>query len=1005
MRNTVRNSAGNVLLQILAATAVMSTSFYFLTNYVIGQKEQVAKTANLVNVRFALNSAMDYVIFGVRQKYCFSNDDMLLAEPAEKCNLTNTGSVERLIMSVEQENFIRQLLANGQSVGDVDPNNIRLKTIDRYIRVNAASTNHPLFPVLQSLKMVKGADGKPVAIDGIGVKITRDDSAFLPRSGREVYATITVLLKTHRDQTEPIRIGNKDLSISSQIVVYPREVGSFALLVPNDLHLDSTWDAQMEKGDLSIHKFNNRAELGNSQGLVFLSPVFVNKNIHIAVDNGTDETDPGAVQYSAVTFADRVYLGNGWVKSNGSNYTPRTSGGMTDRYWADARTFGGFLKGIENDGGLDLGLHYFAKILSGTVPKSDLMSQCIELTKKQSSREYMYQSKLGVTLNSSENNNFDYRLFLSNGNYFSKQTDSLTLNKDNWGTGTAELISDDYNDAVVKVRVDIGDKWVEAQMPRDATLKLKVQVGSSTYYNSLKSAVSAKEYARTSAVAKYDKLEDDLEAARASLTSWETKLASEEAKPEKKASSGGGTTAPSTTSTSTSTSGASVPSSTTETEMASTSTESSGSSSSSSGTTVTETSPSTEGSTSSGTSSGATSGDKVEYQDPAKIAYYEDQIEETKKTITSLNTQLVDQQKVVEDANYQVSVAKSAVSNYEYLVANPPYIEIETDKVKSYWGFTSYDKLDFQVRVKNAGSLIGKDGTKIAPVVGVQAYDGTYWRSNPIVNPANANLLGYLNFKFDGTTSNLNPPNAVSRTPASTAESLNEGGTDWAKLAEDCENARNAQSSQSFGGAGWNTSFAPSTRTSWNFAGGEEVGKDPGLPSLEIVNSTRSTATFQVRSIVGKCLIDSTSDFVTGFFACDELEIEARSKPLRIIGTFIVGKLRLHPDAIRAGITWSTIYHPQSTKELRAAKILKPLSGGEDCNAKIVDPIWHPIPSVQGVADRMACNTISLRAKADPFQWTSVDPDCGLISGASNTTCKRRLVRFFVAEQSREGGL
>ncbi|KHD89635.1 MAG: hypothetical protein OM95_02620 [Bdellovibrio sp. ArHS] len=933
MRNLVRNSAGNVLLQILAATAVMSTSFYFLTNFVIGQKEQVTKTANLVNVRFALNSAMDYVIFGVRQKYCFSNDDMLLNEPTEKCTLTNTGSVERLIMSVEQENFIRQLVANGQSVGEVDTNNIRLEKIDRYIRVNAASTNHPLFPVLQSLKMVRGADGKPVSIDGIGVKITRDDSPFLPRSGREVYATISVSLKTHRDQAEPITIGSKKLMISSQIVIYPREVGSFALLVPNDLHLDSTWDAQMDKGDLSIHKFNNRAELGNSQGLVFLSPVFVNRNIHIAVDNGTDETDPAAIQYSPVTFADRVYLGNGWVKSKGSNFMPRTSGGMTDRYWADARTFGGFLKGIENDGGLDLGLQYFARILTGTVPKSDLMSQCIELTKKQSSREYMYQSKLGVTLNSSNNNNFDYRLFLSNGNYFSRQTDSLTVNKDNWGSGTANLDSGKtYNDALVKVRVDIGDKWVEAQMPREATLTLKAQVGSTTYYNSLKAAVSAKESARDSAVAAYGKIEDDLDAARAKLTSLETKLAEEEAKPVKKA------------------------------------------------------------------------GDpKGDYQDPVKIADYEAQISETKKIITSLNTQLVDQQKTVENANYQVETARSAVTNYEYLVANPPIIEIETDKVTSYWGFVSYDKLDLQIRVKNAGSLIGKDGTKIAPVVGVQAYDGTYWRSNPIVNPANENLLGYLNFSFDGTTNNLNPPNAVSRTPASTAESLNEGATDWAKLAEDCENARNAQSSQSFGGAGWNTSFATSTRTSWNFAGGDEVGKDPGLPSLEIVNSTRSTATFQVRSIVGKCLIDSTSDFVTGFYACDELEIEARSKPLRIIGSFIVGKLKLHPDALRAGITWSSIYHPQATKELRAAGILKSLSG-VDCN-KRVDPIWHPIPSVQGVADRMSCNTISLRAKADPFQWTAVDPDCGLISGASNTTCKRRLVRFFVAEQSRDGGL
>lgn len=81
MKTTVRrflnNQSGNILLQILAATAVMSISFYFLSNFVIGQKKQISRTVNAVNLRFALNSTMDYVIFGVRQRYCFSDDGLL----------------------------------------------------------------------------------------------------------------------------------------------------------------------------------------------------------------------------------------------------------------------------------------------------------------------------------------------------------------------------------------------------------------------------------------------------------------------------------------------------------------------------------------------------------------------------------------------------------------------------------------------------------------------------------------------------------------------------------------------------------------------------------------------------------------------------------------------------------------------------------------------------------------------------------------------------------------
>jgi hypothetical protein len=72
---------------------------------------------------------------------------------------------------------------------------------------------------------------------------------------------------------------------------------------------------------------------------------------------------------------------------------------------------------------------------------------------------------------------------------------------------------------------------------------------------------------------------------------------------------------------------------------------------------------------------------------------------------------------------------------------------------------------------------------------------------------------------------------------------------------------------------------------------------------------------------------------------------------------------------------------------------------------QLPSPIWHPMPSIQETADRMACNVISLRAKADPFKWTAVDPDCGIPVGATQTvpTCKRRIYHYFVVEQSREG--
>lgn len=993
MLKTVRNSAGNVLLQILAATAVMSSSFYVLTNYVIGQKEQVSKTANLVNLKFALNSAMDYVIFGVRQKYCFTNDDKLLNDAnitqsgsnISKCNLTHPGSVERLIMSTEQENFIRNLIASGQNVGPVNANQIHLDKMRAYISTDAATTDHPLFPVLKSLKTVKNADGEPVSVAGIWVELTRDNSEYLPRSGREVYLTARVYLAASKGDAEPISVGAKSAELISQIVIYPREVGSFALLVPNDLHLDTSWDAVMDKGDVALHKFGSRKDVGASQGLVFQSPVFVNRHLYVPYDSGTGDATDTSVPYSAVTFADRVYLGNGWVRSANKEYSPRSAGGMTDRYWADARTFGGFLKGIENDGGADAGLQYFAKIVTGTPPSTELMSKCTEYEQNKASAKFLMSTEMGARLRESSTNDFEYRLFLSSGNYFKKQSNALILDKSAWGTGSAVVTSTDYNDAVVSLKIVVGDRAVEAQFPRNAQGKFVVQVGSPELMASYKAAVSSTKSTYDSARSKYSDYENQLTSLSKSLKTAKEKLAEEEAKPEE----------PKKFTATTTTQGTSTDKSATVEE--SVAAEDSGS----------------------GSGKGKGKGkdkdkdivqeeEKIDYQDPKLIAQLEKEIDGLNKSIADIkNNKMPSQQSLIDQASKAYDSAKSDLNKYELIVANPPVIEIETSKVNSYYGFTAYDKLNLDVNVKNAKNLLDKNGKLVAPVVRIQAYDSTFYNSVSTAKNTNQNLVGYLNFQFDGTNTNLQAPYSVSRKPDSSAIALNEGDQDWAAFEQECQEARSAQTSQSFGGAGWDVSFATGTRTSWNFAGGEKIGKDPGIDKLSLENQTRANATFQVRSIVGTCVITKTSDFITGFFACDHLEIEERTTPLRIIGTFIVGKMRIHPTAIKAGITWSSIYHPQSYKELRGANGVLRAMSGRDCNATNAEPIWHPIPSVQTVADRMTCNTISLRAKADPFQWTSVDPDCGINPNkkSSNTTCKRRLVRFYVVEQSREGSL
>lgn len=958
MNHSFKNQKGNILVQVLVATAVMGTSFYFLTNYVIGQAEQVNKTANVVNLRFAMNSAMDYMIFGIRQKYCFV-DGLLINDEPSKCNLMHTGSVERVIMSVEQENFIRQLLIDNVDVGAVDATKIRLPEINLYLRIDAVTTNHPLFPVLDKLKAVRDNSGAPIKVDGMRITIRRNDTVYIPKAGREVYLDLNVALMKSASASEPLQVGTTRLSMNSQLAIYPREVGTFALLTPNDLRLDVNWEQKLAVGDVGIHQFTSQAEVGNSPGLVFQSPVFVNRNVHLPFDGSDKVLSP---PYSPVTFADRVYLGNGQVLSNGSPYRPKSSGGIGHQTWADVRTFGGFLRGVENDGGFDAGLQYFAKIQPSAIVDSDLAKNCYDLDKKTSARDEIFKSSSQLnTKSSSSGTEFDYEVSLTNGNSFSAQRTSLTDSKSSW-KGSLQR-SKKNGDPIMLMKFHMGDQAVEFNMPRAHKVTLTAKVENKGLEYTLGKAVS-------DADRKIDDLTRDKNNLTSKVTSNKNKIASLQSDLDKELDkppypSGGSGSEPD------------------------------------EGASGEPAEPPSGG-------SGSAPPDPKDYRDPTRVASLESQI----ASLVTENNRIEGQdipkkENEILAAREIQKVADENLQRYRNAINNPATVEIETYDITTMGFFVSSRKVGLKIDVKRPEHMIYSNGDLVTkPALEVLSYDGTYYRGEVIYDKNNTDLKGFINYT-NNTNGTWTSPNAFSRSLSGSLVAGG-GGLDYDDLEQKCEKARSNNPSQSFGGAGWSSSFANTARYSWNFAnpGDAVMGKDPAIDVLQLSGLNRSNATFQVRSIVGRCEILANTDFITGFFACDELIIHSRNTPLRIIGTFIVGKMKIAPEALRAGITWSSIYHPQATAELRRAKVLQARSG-RDCEAvtSADEPVWHPLPSAQTVSDRMSCNTISLRAQANPFQWTAVDPDCGMLPGKAVTSCKKRLVRFFVAEQSRGGGL
>lgn len=912
-----KSEGGNAILAVLMSLAVVFISYNTLTNSVVDYKKKVLAVKNDLDLRLALHSTMDFVIFGLKQQYCF---DSVFMQDAN-CSLKHEASTERLIMNTDQLNYIKAMIDSGTIKDIAKPEDVLLNRIQKTMNFSAASTAHPLYIIFSQPVLNEIATGVEITID-------RDRSLFLPKYGGEVYLNIKVAFTGIKAKAAS-KWNQSRFNLTSKVSIHPRELGSFALLLAKDLRLDKGHSDVLSVGDAAIHQFTtNVAAVKAYKGLTFLSPVFVNENIHLPFYTVKDG------YFNPVTFADKVYMGNGSVYKNGVAYKPLTTGGADDQYWiGSGEGFGGFLKGVENDGGLDKGLSVFGRVANSVPVDYNLMKQCLERSQKNVNNEIVFQNVMTIDTKKfvrSGNNIFsEYQMVLSNGDEFTYQGESYLSDSAgqtgwsksssssnpykfyrkstaNYGTLLTATVSLVTSSTTKRIAFDMSTDYKDASS--DEFVELKVD-NSAGYVASLNQKISL--------------INTQLATKNNELNVITTNIANL-------------------------------------------------------------------------ISASTVSGSTVTQQD-----------------IDNANDAKADKQKEIADLNTQKQTLESQKSEASSMSSNPGKIKLYINNSYNKYGHREKDKLNLNVNIENEDSMIDDRGDKFDIVIEARGWNLGYYRKQSTYRDSdtgefadNSRLIQNFAIQKSSSTGDYVKPSYISSTSTSST------AYDYASLDALCEEKRNAQTSQSFGSAAYNQDFSPTTRTSWNFSGADTatVGLDPALTSLTFDGTNASTAanaSFQVKSIVGHCIIANTATFVTGFLACDRLTINSRTLPLRIIATIIVGKLDIHPTALQAGIVWSSVYHPQSTYELRNMKILKPVFGGAaiDCNSASAvnanNPIWHPKPSIQQFSNRENCNVISLRAKADPFRWTTVDPDCGLISGNSNTVCKHKLNRFFIFEHSR----
>ncbi len=900
------NSRGSAFLQALVAVIVCGIIMYSLSPWIIEFKKQSMKNSNLISSRLAVHSLLDYTLVGIKQKWCFSS-----AWTPEPCgqgvlqSINHPRSIDRLLLTEESLDYLKLLGVSNWS-------SAKITKIEHELAVSSITTNNPVYKIFQNL------DSK---VNKLKISISVDNNAALPQYGDEVYLRVEVSLLDRSGET--INIGSSKLRAVSYVGVYPREVGSFALILANNLYLDRSSAYTPQKGDAYIKKFSSRtSDLVNS-GLIFNSPVFVNSDIYLTSSNEKSA-------YTPVTFKEKVYLGAGVLKRDGVGFVPNTAGGTDSQYWTDILQFGGFKGGVEVDGKKDLGLEYLSGERSAASSSdADLLKKCIANTAANSLLTSTDNSRILGELLSTSSNLYRYRLQLTEYNKFNAQTGNLPeVTSQKTGSSGLGLYDSKYtnssNGAVLKYNLKVGNLTISGVVPEGGSSILTTESNLQSRIDLYQSSIQANNKTIASNNSEISQLESTITSQEKNLDSIESAIDAEKRK---------------------------IPSDYREIQ-------------------------------------------KLENQyDNVK-----DSIRNNKRKISNLKSDISN----LESSN--VSLKNNLDDAYD-MHKKKATIEISANRIVGKTGETStYNPSYRELNIKTSTPewLIDETGKKLDVSIELEAMDVSYelFESKRDPTVLNKNLTkGSIDLSWSWNTLN------ASRN-LKDLKGNNRGDTSSQDLYVNFDEVCKTVDYSSFASVGWESSFAEVSRHSWSFTNTYAERADYVFNIDNASTAGGRVPAFVIKSIVKNCIIEATANFVTGFLTCESLTIRARSTPLTIVGTFIVSNgMTIDDSAYKAGIKWQSIYHPMSTYLLRSAKVLKAVGGGS-CDSLTRTPVWHPRPALLDRVNAQQCNAMALRLKADPFRWTSVDPDCGLISASSTATfCKNSLGNYFALEIHRESGI
>lgn len=213
----------------------------------------------------------------------------------------------------------------------------------------------------------------------------------------------------------------------------------------------------------------------------------------------------------------------------------------------------------------------------------------------------------------------------------------------------------------------------------------------------------------------------------------------------------------------------------------------------------------------------------------------------------------------------------------------------------------------------------------------------------------------------------------------------------------DCSGVSDASAAE------WDISFTDNTQFSWLYSvqhsgvtidDPSAVTPKPEHEFLEYDMDPKNYKGIPTISIVKNCIVKPNVELVFGFYVCETLTVQSRSKALKFIGTIITKNIKIENSAKKYGIDFFSVWHPLATEFLRIRGDLKKTTDAFNStnNCKFNVPGWSPFLSEDEQKEFLNCSPMKFVIQgANNFNWTTVDPEIGIPSSGSSVTTQSKI--------------